>query len=134
MGYRSDVAYIIRVKTIKTKEFIALAKLKGLGEALDECAVEAEGNEVDFSFYAGGVKWYESYEDVQMHEALLQFVGDEFNEHAGYRFIRIGEDDEDVDTKIGGSESLDPWENFYISREIHIPFSILNKPSDVTVR
>lgn len=131
MGYRSDVAYIIRVEGIdKAKEFVALIRLKGgyVFEALKECKVENftdRGQDVvcvDFNFYAGDVKWYDGYEDVQGHNELLAFVEDEFNECAGYRFIRIGEDNEDIETRTGGNDDLDPWEEFYVHRSINIPF------------
>jgi len=135
MGYRSDVAYIIRVEGIdKAKEFIALIRLKGgyVFEGLKECSVshftdrQNGTTQVDFNFYDGDVKWYDGYEDVQGHNELLAFVEDEFNECAGYRFIRIGEDNEDIETRTGGNDDLDPWDDFYVHRSINIPFSYEN--------
>ena len=124
MGYRSDVAYIIRVDKEKAKEFVALVRLKGgnMFNALKECDVHA-GSVVDFTFAVDGVKWYDGYDSVDGHNELLAFISEEFNEHAGYRFIRIGENDDDVETVTGGNNNLEPWEEFYITRNIYVPFS-----------
>ena len=137
MGYRRDVAYIIRVDTIeKAKEFVALVRLKGgiVFDALKECQVEVHkddnGGLVDFNFYCGDVKWYDGYDEVDGHNELLAFVADEFNECAAYRFIRLGENDDDVEILTGGNSDLDPWEEFYIHRSINIPFSYVNGTGD----
>ena len=125
MGYRSDVAYIIRMDKAKAKEFVALVRLKGghMFNSLKECDVVAYPDAVDFNFCNEGVKWYDGYDSVDGHNSLLMFISDEFNEHAGYRFIRIGENDDDVETMTGGNEDFDPWEDFYITRGINVPFS-----------
>ena len=117
MGYRSDVAYTIRfVSDDDTKNrqsfytFLAEAKSKA---AIAGC-FNAHWNEVEvdevrlrINFTADNVKWYEDYADVQCHEALInlanEWVNDEFNNsEIAYRFVRVGEEPEDVETKTGG--------------------------------
>jgi hypothetical protein len=71
------------------------------------------------NFFAEGVKWYESYADVQCHEALLSLANewdeDEDNHaHIAYQFVRIGEESDDVEDKR--SESADDW--IYLERSI----------------
>ena len=117
MGYRSEVAYIIRFKDKEMRDtFINLQRAKAdphINTALDEL-VEVENNML--GYHADHVKWYDSYEDVIAHQTLLKdtiaiFANDEttpdYNEQAGYKFIRLGEEVEDnIDEEEGNSEQL----------------------------
>ena len=65
------------------------------------------------SFYAGHVKWYESYDDVKCHEALLDLSkewaddGDCSNPYIGGAFARIGEEMEDMVEECWGQGDYD---------------------------
>jgi hypothetical protein len=66
------------------------------------------------------VKWYESYEDVQHHEALIELAAEWANDEdnhseIAYSFVRIGEETDDIDEKNGGDYDCD-WLN--VSRSI----------------
>ena len=130
MGYRSDVAYTIRfVSDDDTKNrqsfytFLAEAKSKA---AIAGC-FNAHWNEVEvdevrlrINFTADNVKWYEDYADVQCHEALInlanEWVNDEFNNsEIAYRFVRVGEDTDDVESRTGGTAE---WEWVNVVRAI----------------
>lgn len=67
-------------------------------------------------FYAHWVKWYESYAGVQWHEQLL----DEVSQYptGGYRFIRIGEEDEDTEVRGYNNGHTDLFEKLYMNRSI----------------
>ena len=131
MGYRSDVAYTIRfVSDDDTKNrqsfytFLAEAKSKA---AIAGC-FNAHWNEVEvdevrlrINFTADNVKWYEDYADVQCHEALIsladEWANDELNNSGiAYRFVRIGEEVEDVESRTGGTAEWD-WVNVVRSIE-----------------
>lgn len=126
MGYRSDVAYTITFRDKATlNEFIALVMLKGEVErkALGECQIVAGGGDTwEVNFFNQSVKWYDSYEEVQAHEWLLDFAAERFEPNAAYRFIRIGEELEDNEDKYGGVNELIDWD-LCISRSIEMPFS-----------
>ena len=127
MGYRSDVAYTIRFVSDhdeKNKQsfytFLAEAKSKA---ATAHCFTEVEVDEVRLriNFAVDDVKWYPSYPDVACHEALLdladEWANDESNNsEVAYRFVRIGEEPEDIETKTGGDASWD-WVNVHRSIE-----------------
>lgn len=133
MGYRSDVAYVIRFDKEETlREFAALVSLKGEHErsALNECIVQFD-DFPELCFEATDVKWYDSYEDVQAHQALLDFASNEFGDRCAYRFIRIGEDDDDVVRIAMGNQELEPYEEFYISRTINVPFYYQTGQGDI---
>ena len=118
MGYRSDVAYTIRFNSDhdennKQSFFTFLAEAKS-NAATAACFLEREWVEfvVDearfrINFACDDVKWYESYEDVKCHEALIalanEWVNDEDNNSGiGYMFVRVGEESDDVEQKYGG--------------------------------
>lgn len=123
MGYRSDVAYTIRFVSDhdeKNKQsfytFLAEAKSKA---ATAPCFNEVEVDEVRLriNFSADDVKWYPSYPDVACHEALLdladEWANDESNNsEIAYRFVRIGEEPEDIESKTNGDASWD-WVNVH---------------------
>jgi len=130
MGYRSDVAYTIRfVSDDDTKNrqsfytFLAEAKSKAaLAGCFNDhwCAVEVDEVRLRINFTADNVKWYEDYADVQCHEALLaladEWVNDELNNSdIAYKFVRVGEEVEDVETKTGGTAE---WDWVHLCRSI----------------
>ena len=95
MGYRSDV--YLRIAEPLVEVFDAARKLdKKLDDMLKEarCSV---GSDTDFHWE--WTKWYDSYPEVQAVENLLDMLQDE-----DYGFIRIGEEDGDIDRKGYTSE------------------------------
>ena len=125
MGYRSEVAYVLRFKDKEMREaFVSLQRAKAdkhINEALDEL-IELEEDKL--AYHADSVKWYDSYEEVQAHEKLMGEALELFNEDqdiAGYRFIRIGEEYEDVVVEDHG-DSDELWEYLEVERSINIAF------------
>jgi len=135
MGYRSTVAYTIRFTADESGEnvlndneameqckgsfytFLAEAKVKFSG-AFDEDLIVDEAN-MALNFIAYDVKWYESYEDVQTHEGLIQLSkewADMENKNIGGIFMRIGEESDDVIEEAWGEHD---WDWMQISRQIH---------------
>lgn len=125
MGYRSEVAYVLRFKDKEQREtFINIQRAKAdthINTALDEL-VELEEDKL--AYHAYSVKWYESYEDVQAHEKLMGDTLELFNQDkdiAGYRFIRIGEEYEDVVVSDNG-DSDELWEYLDVHGTIGVSF------------
>ena len=128
MGYRSQVAYTIRFRTEENYHlFILEAKANPVTAGCfgnddghwDEATCDDEHLRIDF--HVRDVKWYPSYPDVKMHEGLLEqaqawcdeadhvtaketgeITLDLSNYRLGYAYVRIGEDDNDIETKYGG--------------------------------
>jgi hypothetical protein len=126
MGYRSDVAYTIRFTADhdeKNKQsfytFLAEAKARaatarcfGDGWRAD---VEIDETRLRINFAADDVKWYPTYLDVRCHEALIdladEWANDESNNsEIAYRFVRIGEEPEDIEVRANGNADFD-WVN-----------------------
>ena len=141
MGYRSSVAYTIRFTPIpdpqavdgaeyadafdvkECKEsfytFLAEAKVKYLGAVNDECTKIDESN-MAINFLVDNVKWYEDYEDVKVHESLIQLSKDWVdmeNKHIGGIFMRIGEEMDDIVQEGWGEHD---WDWMDIARTINV--------------
>ena len=123
MGYRSDVAYMIK---FHDKEdywgFIAEAKLD---PETSFCFTDEGFKQNDalfaLQFGADQVKWYPDYDDVKCHRALWEkaMARDDSNEGVcdGY-YARIGEESDDIEEKQFGQEP--PYDYINIERALHI--------------
>lgn len=124
MGYRSDVGYVIRFKDIDTmKRFVAVHAInEHTREALEDCKVcigPSSPCPPELHFDANCVKWYESFDDVKAHESLLDFLDDNGSEYgAGYKFVRIGEEIDDIEQRYGGDDEYIPWDALFVNRSI----------------
>jgi hypothetical protein len=127
MGYRSQVAYIIAFEDDGAMgEFVTYVFGSGdehMINALKECEVDFK--DLRINYYESDVKWYDSYDDVKGHTSLYELVTVEdtpFYDRCDYRFIRLGEEDGDIqeDASFG---SYDPDDGFYVVRSIEKPFN-----------
>lgn len=103
MGYRSDVAYVIKFKSFENRDaFVTLMLSKNDGDitqAIGETKYDYRDDPI-ITFEADNVKWYPDFPDVQAHEQLYKQAHELFE--ADYRFLAIGED---------GAESFDEIDN-----------------------
>jgi hypothetical protein len=122
MGYRSDVKAII-YPLGGEHNLLEYDKLKTLMNTTFKNVYETWGDEYFkwndkhrvLVFDANSVKWYDSYPDVALFTPFLDEVHELGYE---YEFIRIGEDDTDVDSMSSGDA-----ENFmYVQRSIEVSF------------
>ena len=97
MGYRSDVAYVIKFNDIETRDnFVTLMLArndKHITEALEDCEYRYTDDPI-ITFEAQSVKWYDSFDDVIAHRTLLKDAVKIYGEEKGgrFRFIGVGED------------------------------------------
>ena len=97
MGYRSDVAYVIKFNDIETRDnFVTLMLAKNdkwITQALDECEYRYDDDPV-ITFETNSVKWYDTYDEVIAHRTLMRSAVDIYGEEKGgrFRFISVGED------------------------------------------
>lgn len=148
MGYRSDVVYRIVFSNEDTlKLFVAEAKSRPEtalafkpeidDEGVDEFLKEVKSSRDGFwelRFEASGWKWYDSFDIVKAHEAIIAMAreyserqvqdrndeGDIVMKYVGdthYAFARIGEDTEDAE--VYGSDE------YYELLDIHRSISIV---------
>ena len=122
MGYRSDVQALIYPQS-GDENLLEYDKLKLLFNTTFKDVFEAWGNDY-FSwddkhrvlkFDANSVKWYDSYPEV---EKFVQFLNDVAGLGYEYEFIRLGEEDDDVeDDRTGDANGY-----MYINRSIEVSF------------
>ena len=99
MGYRSDVAYVIKFDDIETRDnFVTLMLAKNdkwITQALDECEYGYDEDPI-ITFETQSVKWYDSFDDVKAHHQLMRDAVAIYKEKGGrYRYISVGEDGEE---------------------------------------
>jgi len=111
MGYRSEVAYVIKFKDktdLDTFIGVQLTKAdKDITEALKELTqIETTQTEQYLFFYACDVKWYDDYPDVKVHHKFMEEAVDMFDE-ACWLFLRCGEQADDIQEESDGEDGWD---------------------------
>ena len=128
MGYRSDVAYVIKFNDIETRDnFVTLMLAKNeppITQAIKECEYGYIKDPI-ITFRETDVKWYDSFEDVQAHQQLMKDAVEIYKHKGGrYRFISVGEDGaEECDEN---DDDGDLWD--YITTRHEISTSFPNVP------
>ena len=122
MGYRSDVQALI-YPLGGDQNLLEYDKLKLLFNTTFKDVFEAWGKDY-FSwddkhrvlkFDANSVKWYDSYPEVQK---FVQFLTDVAGLDYQYEFLRLGEEDDDIeDDRTGDAQGF-----MYINRSIEVSF------------
>jgi hypothetical protein len=136
MGYMSDVviAFAFNSKE-QIDEVMAIYRMHKLVQEHDlakEWQINQWGGEVwGLTYSADNVKWYESYEDVQGFEHMVNVVVDFAENRNGfeyaYRKIRLGEDETDIeenhhDNDAGAFLTDALWDRMRLVREINTNF------------
>jgi len=123
MGYRSDVSLGIGLPNKDAlTAFLTAVRLGGevSPEIIDEYTiVELTDGKIILHSTHIDVKWYEAFDDVSQHHALLEIA----EEHKyATAFIRIGENYDDVEVQVDdGDYVLNMWDFFDVNRTITSP-------------
>lgn len=128
MGYRSDVAYVIRFETAEQRDtFVELVKHRNdaMSEAIKECETRYE--QPIITFEAEDVKWYSDYDDVKAHNAILDWSIELYPE-AGYRITQMGEDG--VEESNQGGDADDIWDYIYTSHSLNTEFPAIKSTTE----
>lgn len=124
MGYRSDVAYVIKFNDIETRDnFVTLMLAKNepiVTQAINECEYGYKEDPI-ITFNETDLKWYRDFEDVSAHHALMREAVEIYQHKGGrFRFIAVGEDgaeDFDEDDNEG-----DLWDYITTVHELRTSF------------
>ena len=106
MGYTSDVGIMCHPKAYEMfkKEFDLIGPHKVLQRGDDHLLIWE------------WVKWYSEFEDVAKIEEIMNELEEHYDEDGyGYKFLRLGEDDTDVEARTNNCE-VELW----MRREIDI--------------
>ena len=122
MGYRSDVKALIypvsgehnllnydKLKTLMNTTF------KDVFDAWSDEYFSWDDEHRVLEFFAGSIKWYDGYPDIQKFAKFLTEVHELEYE---YEFIRLGEDMDDIEEdSTGDSQGF-----LYVTRSIEVVF------------
>ena len=123
MGYRSDVA--IAIHKDLHGEFLTFLKTEKLmseifGDMSDFQLDKDYLGEGHWLFTCNSVKWYtnfDDYKDIQMFENFMDAMEEVVEKREKYRFVRIGEEIEDIEYRG------DWWESeIHVKREIQVGY------------
>lgn len=117
MGYRSEVAFCLQVK--EPEKFVALAKLKAdavLKEMLDNMYYMPDGGVTYILFTVDYWKWYE---DSQNAFRDLMKMAEDYDEDFACRFVRVGDNSDDVEEECFGEMGWDLYYP-YVSRRVEL--------------
>ena len=116
MGYRSDVAYVIKFDDIETRDnFVTLMLAKNeppITQALSECEHGYKDDPI-ITFDTVDVKWYDSDPEV---EAVIEFKDGVRDLGYEVEYVRIGEDYTDIDAQY--SDRAEQY--LSVHRAIHV--------------
>lgn len=111
MGYRSDVAYVIKFDDIQTRDAYVTLMLahadSDVRKAIEECDYDDERDPI-ITFKADDVKWYPSYPDVRAHTFIYKNAFE--LEMGSYRIVTIGEDGAEQDDQQTQDDGVDLWD------------------------
>ena len=121
MGYRSEVAIAIHkdlqgefLTFLNTEELMAQI----FGDMSDFNLDKDYQGEGHWLFTCNSVKWYtnfDDYKDIQMFEDFMNAMDEKDDHQEKYRFLRIGEEIEDIEYRG------DWWESeLFVRREIQV--------------
>ena len=120
MGYRSDVAIAIHkdlqgefLTFLNTTELMA----EIFGDMSDFNLNKDYQGDGHWLFTVSSIKWYSSYKDIEMFEKFFNAMDEDDDHQEKYRFIRIGEESEDIERRGDWHDS-----EIYVSREIQVGY------------
>jgi len=128
MGYRSDVAYVIRFETAEQRDtFVELVKHRNdaMSEAIKECETRYE--QPIITFEVEDVKWYSDFDDVKAHNAILDWSIELYPE-AAYRIVQMGEDGQEESNQDGDADDI--WDYIYTSHSLNTEFPAIKSTTE----
>lgn len=120
MGYRSDVGALFYTQDESKVGVIKMWLRENLPFKDWEWSPDAFYEEEDgFRFFVEDVKWYDTYPEIErfneVSEKFVELFCDIDDAYGAYEFIRIGEEDEDIEKKSAGDHDY----RISMSKAIH---------------
>ena len=121
MGYRSQVAFIIKFKSTQDRDAMWMLYANSDDAQKQEVAQELEHSysEPLITYQHDDIKWYEGYEFVTAAHSFMDEAKALFE--ANYRFIRIGENYEDIEVQDEDYDG-DLWDYIDVHRSVDTSF------------
>lgn len=123
MGYRSQVTFVVRFNNLQDRDAMWTLYANCNDEHKRDVANHLEqryGNDPLVTFSDSHLKWYPEYPFVKAAHAFMEEAEEMFN--ASWRFVRIGEEDNDIEVNEGGEDCSDLYDMVYPVSSIEICF------------
>jgi hypothetical protein len=132
MGYRSHVAFIIKFHSIQDRDalWMLFANSDSEGKQQMAKAVQHEYAEPFITYEHTDIKWYEGYDFVQAAEEMMSQAVELFN--ACWRFVSVGEDNNDNEEKEDGENADELWDYINLVRTVETSFPHLADTSSAS--
>ena len=118
MGYRSEVAFCLRVK--EPEQFVALTRVNAedaLKEMLDNMYYYEDHKKIKYILFTHNYwKWYD---DSEKAFAELMELAENYDENFACRFARVGENADDIEEEAFGDDGWD-LEYPYVVRTLEV--------------
>ena len=123
MGYRSEVVLVVD-KRIEGMLMHVFTSCPAAHELCQEHADTRSDREDAILFHWNGIKWYESYAGVQAVKKFMdkldecdniEIDGEKIDPCEMYRFVRTGEESEDIVCRGYGFEDIYPYSSININ-------------------
>lgn len=137
MGYYSDVCMAVRAPKEWLIAEVATLRLTGdeaRQQALDELMLIEDDKDFAILYLHGNCKWNSSYPEVAAIEAIWDhfvealvetrspdIAKDDPRRNIDAAFVRVGEDDDDVESRYHGSN---PYDLACLSRSVEVSFDL----------
>jgi hypothetical protein len=145
MGYRSDVAYVVKFfhndqpekafadyiafqDWVKNKHTISVSDASTPLNVTRTHTYVNEDRLIKWSssallmlFEVEDVKWYDSFADVKWHQEVLKKANEYYT--GNYKFVRIGEDYNDVEVDEEAKTYFEMWEILDVRRSAYLNVS-----------
>lgn len=129
MGYRSYGRMVLTGEKDRVLAIIADLKLRGnkhMHEALDEMVLWEDNGEAYLALEFNDWKWYPDYPDIQAFEAIWDAFREAYEDGEDKpkldgAFIRVGEDDDDVERRYFGDDPYDLVRSYIVLEGVNIP-------------
>jgi hypothetical protein len=125
MGYRSHVSFAIMFDNVQDRDALWMLYANSDDEGKQEIAqaVEHRYAEPLITYEHEDIKWYEGYAFVLAAEAMMSDAVELFK--ANWRFVRIGEETDDIEEKEDGDNGSDLWDMINVVRAVDTNFPAL---------
>jgi len=103
------------------EDYINLLRYKNdeqINKELTEHIKQSTDPEPILFFTGDCLKWYDDYKDVKAHHYIMEHAYELYGDEVGWRFIRIGEETDDIDERHDGDVN-DMWDYIYVNRSIN---------------
>ena len=120
MGYYSEVAICMAFEDDEKRdafwEVVRLRKDEMAKQLENHCAKDDRMPWI--TFHHESIKWYDIFPEIQAYDDLMKLC---LECGGAYRFMRLGENDDDIETRDEASEDDKveiPWDAFCMERHI----------------